>query len=131
MKKLILNAAAALVTVLGLGCIATASPVSASVICPDGNTANTLDECSQYSNIQGKDNNLMTMLGTIINVVLGIVGFVAVVMIIMGGISFITSQGDAAKVTRARNTILYGVIGLIVAILAFAIVNFVLTSVFK
>ena len=57
-------------------------------------------------------------------------GFMAVVMIIMGGISFITSQGDAAKVTRARNTILYGVIGLIVAILAFAIVNFVLTSVF-
>lgn len=131
MKKLILNAVAAFVTVLGLGCIAGVSPVSALVPCPDGSEANSLDACQQYSNIQKKDANLMTMLGTIINVVLGVVGFVAVVMIIMGGISFITSQGDAAKVTRARNTILYGVIGLIVAILAFAIVNFVLTSVFK
>lgn len=131
MKKLILNAVAAFVTVLGLGVVATTSPVSATVICPDGNSAPSLDACNQYSNIQNKDANLMSMLGTIINVVLGIVGFVAVVMIIMGGISFITSQGDAAKVTRARNTILYGVIGLIVAILAFAIVNFVLTSVFK
>lgn len=131
MKKLILNAVAAFVTVLGLGCIATASPVSATVICPDGNTATTLDACTQYNGLQGKDNDLMTMLSTIINVVLGVVGFVAVVMIIMGGISFITSQGDAAKVARARNTILYGVIGLIVAILAFAIVNFVLSSVFK
>lgn len=131
MKKLILNAVAAFVTVLGLGCIATASPVSAVVICPDGNTAATLDACKEYGKIQGKNNNLMDMLGIIINVVLGIVGFVAVVMIILGGISFITSQGDAAKVTRARNTILYGVIGLIVAILAFAIVNFVLSSVFN
>lgn len=130
MKKLILNAVAAFVTVLGLGCIATASPVSATVICPDGGTANTLDGCTQYGSIEGKDTNLMDILGIIINVILGVVGFVAVFMIILGGISFVTSQGDAAKVTRARNTILYGVIGLVVAILAFAIVNFVLSSVF-
>ena len=73
----------------------------------------------------------MGTVNTIINVIIGIVGFVAVVMMIMGGISFITSQGDSAKVAKARNTILYGVVGLIVAILAFAIVNFVLSSVFS
>ena len=51
-------------------------------------------------------------------------------MIVMGGISFATSQGDASKTTKARNTILYGVVGLVVALLAFAIVNFVLGAVF-
>ena len=52
-------------------------------------------------------------------------------MIVMGGISFATSQGDTAKVAKARNTILYGVVGLVVALLAFAIVNFVLNSIFN
>ena len=75
--------------------------------------------------------DLMGVVNTIINVIIGIVGFVAVIMMIMGGISFITSQGDSAKVTKARNTILYGVVGLVVALLAFAIVNFVLKSVFS
>ena len=59
------------------------------------------------------------------------VGFIAVAMIVMGGISFATSQGDTAKVAKARNTILYGVVGLVVALLAFAIVNFVLNSIFN
>ena len=72
----------------------------------------------------------MTRAKSIINVVLGIVGVVAVVVIIVAGVYFILSQGDAAKIARARNTILYGVVGLLVALLAFAIVNFVLSSVF-
>ncbi len=73
----------------------------------------------------------MWYLNRVINVVLGIIGVVAVIMIILGGIQYTTSQGDAAKATKARNTILYSVVGLIIALLAFAIVNFVLTSVFK
>lgn len=44
---------------------------------------------------------------------------------------FVTSTGEASKTTRARNTILYGVVGLVISLLAFAIVNFVLGSVFK
>ena len=72
----------------------------------------------------------MSTLSVIINVILGVVGFIAVVMIIIGGISFVTSQGDTSKVAKARNTILYGIVGLVVAILAFAIVNFVLSNVF-
>ena len=74
-------------------------------------------------------NNLMKTINDIINVVLGALGIVAVVVIIIGGIGFVTSQGDAARVTKARNTILYGVVGLVVALLAFAIVNFVLKGV--
>ena len=79
----------------------------------------------------GRTTDLMGTLTTIINVALGIIGFVAVVMIVMGGVQYTTSSGDAAKVTKAKNTILYGIVGLVVALLAFAIVNFVLANVFK
>ena len=54
---------------------------------------------------------------------------IAVIVIIIGGIFYMTSQGDPGKVSRAKNTILYAVIGLIVSLLAFAIVNFVLKAV--
>ena len=46
-------------------------------------------------------------------------------MIIYGGIQYTTSAGDSGKVTNAKNTILYAIVGLIVSILAYAIVNFV------
>lgn len=83
------------------------------------------------SSVGGDDGgNLMTHVQRIINVVIGVVGVIAVVIIIVGGISFTTSQGEAAKVAKARNTILYGIVGLVIAILAFAIVNFVLGAVF-
>ena len=62
----------------------------------------------------------------IINGVLYVVGILAVVMVIIGGVKYTTSGGDSAAVTSAKNTILYGIIGLVIAILAYAIVNFVI-----
>ena len=62
----------------------------------------------------------------IVNVLLFILGAIAVIMIIIGGIRYTTSNGDASNIKAAKDTILYAVIGLIVAILAYAIVNFVL-----
>ena len=61
----------------------------------------------------------------IIDTLLFIVGAIAVVMIIIGGIIYVTSAGDSGKVTQGKNTVLYAVIGLVVALLAFAIVNWV------
>lgn len=133
MKKLVLSALAAVLMVLGLSGIATLSPAYAQVICANGEPAGDYKECKEWAGDQGISNqkSLMENLTIIINVVVGVVGFVAVAMIVMGGISFATSQGDTSKVAKARNTVLYGVVGLVVALLAFAIVNFVLTSVFK
>ena len=68
------------------------------------------------------------MIRMIITTVIFAVGMVAVIMIIIGGVNYATSQGDAAKVQKAKSTILYGVIGLVVVLLAFAIVNFVLNG---
>ena len=67
----------------------------------------------------------------IINGVIAVLGLVAVVIIIIGGVQYMTSSGDAGKVKKAKDTILYGIIGLVVCILAFAIVNFVITNIIK
>ena len=58
-----------------------------------------------------------------------IVGVMAVIMIIWGGIRYVLSAGNSAALTSAKNTIMYAVIGLIVAILAYTIVNFVINTV--
>ena len=65
----------------------------------------------------------------IVDSVIGILGIVAVVFIVIGGVNYMTSTGDAAKVQKAKNTILYAAIGLIICALSFAIVNFVIFKV--
>ncbi len=62
----------------------------------------------------------------ITNTILYIIGILSVIMLIVGGLKYAVSAGDAKKVTDAKNTILYALIGLIISILAYAIVNFVL-----
>lgn len=61
----------------------------------------------------------------IINVVISVVGLIAVLVIVMGGQRYIVSAGDPGKIKQAKDMILYAVVALIVAGLAFAIVNFV------
>lgn len=65
----------------------------------------------------------------ITNTILYAVGIISVVMLIYGGLRYIVSGGDSKKVTDAKNTIMYAIIGLIISILAFAIVNFVINAV--
>ena len=65
----------------------------------------------------------------ITNTILFAVGIISVVMLIYGGLRYIISGGDSKKVTDAKNTIMYAIIGLIIAILSYAIVNFVISAV--
>lgn len=65
----------------------------------------------------------------VINILSLIVGTVAVIMIIVGGLRYITSGGNDSSVTGAKNTILYAIIGLVIVALAQVIVHFVLSSV--
>ncbi len=62
----------------------------------------------------------------VVNIISIIVGFVAVVMIIWGGMKYVTSGGESGKITSAKNTIMYALIGLVVVALAQFIVRFVL-----
>jgi len=78
----------------------------------------------QASNLFGSDG----IFQTITNVLLFIIGAISVIMLIIGGIRYVVSGGDQAAVTSAKNTILYAIVGIVVAILAYALVNFVITS---
>lgn len=77
-------------------------------------------------------NNQTTIFGDdgiferVVNVLLFLVGAISVIMLIVGGIRYIVSAGDQNQVTSAKNTILYAIIGIIVAVLAWGIVNFLL-----
>lgn len=77
------------------------------------------------------DSDLVGSITTILNAVIAILGIVCVVFIILGGITYMTSAGDAGKVKKGRDTILYGIIGLIICVLAFAIVNFVIKNILQ
>ena len=79
--------------------------------------------------IGGANNNitLMDAITSIIKVILFIVGALAVVMIIYSGIQYLLSAGDSAKVEKAKNTIMYAIVGLVVAIAAYAIVTWVVS----
>lgn len=61
----------------------------------------------------------------VISLLLFAVGIIAVIVIIIGGIKYVTSDGDSSKLKGAKETILYAVVGLVIAILAFSIVEFV------
>ena len=74
-------------------------------------------------------NTLEDNITNILNGVIAALGIVAVIVIIIGGINYMTSAGDASKVKKAKDTILYGIIGLIICVLAFAIVNFVIKNI--
>ena len=65
---------------------------------------------------------------TVINLLSLIVGIVAVIMIIIGGLKYITSSGDSNNVSSAKNTILYAIVGLVIVALAQVIVRFVLNK---
>jgi hypothetical protein len=73
-----------------------------------------------------QDTSAADAIKNVINVLLYVLGAVAVIVIVIGGIMYTTSGGESANVTKAKNMILYAVVGLVVALLAYAIVNFVI-----
>ena len=88
-----------------------------------GDTGGVNAGCGDADQVESKVNSTIKL---IINIFSFIVGIVAVIMIIIGGLKYITSSGDAGNVTSAKNTILYAIIGLVVVALAQIIVRFVL-----
>lgn len=126
MKK-IKNIIAVLGLVFGLGLLVAPMTVSAANVFDSACSGESADTAL----CQNKDQNATSYVSTIVNTLLYLLGAVAVIMIIYGGIRYTLSMGDAAKVQAAKNTILYSVVGLVVAILAYAIVNFVVKTMVK
>ncbi|MBQ3310301.1 hypothetical protein IJG73_02570 [Candidatus Saccharibacteria bacterium] len=106
--------------------------VSAALILYAGKVmAISVQEGAEAAKADGMPEELIGETGVftrITNTVLYIVGIISVIMLIYGGLRYILSGGDSKKVTDAKNTILYAIIGLIISILAYAIVNFVINN---
>lgn len=64
-------------------------------------------------------------LSRVVGILSLVLGAVAVIFIIWGGIKYITSNGDSSNISTAKSTIIYALIGLVVAVLARPIINFV------
>lgn len=101
-----------------------APSVMALDICPPGTPSDSA--ICQNSNNAGK--SFGSYLQTISNTLLFVLGAVAVITIIIAGVRYTTSHGDPKAVQVAKDTLLYAVIGIIVALMAYAIVSFVVTQ---
>ncbi len=73
--------------------------------------------------------SISAIFGQIANALIFLVGAVSVIMIIVGGLRYVLSNGDSTSTKGAKDTIMFAVIGIIVAIAAFAIVHFVTTNI--
>jgi len=113
--------------VLGVVAIPTAPAGAINVFDDTACNAGTKDTSVCKGTKNGAD-TINPLVKSIVDVLLFAIGIVSVIMIIVGGIRYTTSNGDASKVTAAKNTILYSVIGLVVALLAYVIVNFVVAQ---
>lgn len=126
MKKIITR------TLMGLALIVAvfASPLVSSELAFATDTAqqacNGVQAAGGNANCNG--NQLEKFLKDIVNILLFVIGTISVIMIIVGGLRYVLSGGDAGSIKAGKDTVLYAIIGLVVAIMAYAIVNFVLGS---
>lgn len=104
---------------IGIGVLSPGSAQAKSVIAEQCKGVTDSSICKDQ-NASGGD-----LVKNIVNVLLFIVGGISVIMIIVGGLLYVTSAGDSGGVTRAKATLTYAIVGLVVSFLAFAIVNFV------
>lgn len=106
-------------------------PVFASSCCDKlGLTGN---DCTRYEEMTGcndsADTRVNNTLSSVINTLLFIAGIISVIMIMYGGFTYMTSAGNAAKVSKGKTILIYSIVGLVISVLAYAIVRFVLKAI--
>ena len=123
-KKLLLIVGAMVFAMLGSSAL-----ISNAAIATDLNFDKALTDVGSDTGLQDRDLEPTSVVTQAIKWIMYAVGIVSVVMIVVGGIRYATSGGNAEKVKSAKNTILYACVGLAVALLALAIVNLVKSTV--
>lgn len=86
----------------------------------------TTDQIGYNPSITSLSNSTI---GGIMNTVYLVAGMIAVLIVVIAGLFYITANGDANQIAKAKNTILYAVIGLVVVMFAFIITQFVISQV--
>jgi hypothetical protein len=129
-NKILTGAGMLALTVASVGVVSLGSTVPVSAECDSSELSiSSGADCGQ-GNGQPTDlfNGDQSMFKRITDVMLFIIGAISVIMLIVGGIRYVVSGGDQGAVQSAKNTILYAIVGVIVAILAYAVVSFVTQS---
>lgn len=108
-------------SMVGVVSFAPAAQVGA-VVDPVGNACSIDSESELCKN---KNDSATDVVGDLVNAMLFIVGALSVIMIIVAGIMYVTSAGNANRVSQAKNTLTYAIVGVVVAMLAYAVVNWV------
>jgi len=106
-------------TIVGLTALALIPSAGAALLAPT-------DVPESISGAIGGQTDLKSLILTIIDYALGFLGLIAVIMVIYGGVLYVTSAGDSGKTDTAKKIILYTVIGIIIIMLSFVLVNAVL-----
>ena len=117
------------VLLVGLGLLAVHSPVHVAAL--NANQQAICDSIGSGTDCGASTNSstdVNSIIRTTINLFSGIVGVVAVIMIVVAGFKYITSGGDSAKLTSAKSTLVYALVGIVIVVLAQAIVKFVLSK---
>ena len=113
---------ASFILATAIGILAAPPSLAFNLTISDGaNSAKGVDQASTLFGSAG-------IFTTISNVMLFLVGAISVIMIVVGGLRYVISGGNSGNITAAKNTILYAIVGLIIAIMAYAIINFVIGS---
>ena len=105
--------------------LALSTALVAAPVAVESASAQVIDGLNMTKTADTQNTSVDTLIRNVINILLWAIGIVSVIMIIIGGIRYATSNGDSNQVTAAKNTIMYAVIGLVIAIFAYAIVYFV------
>ncbi|MEK7603353.1 MAG: hypothetical protein AAB459_03865 [Patescibacteria group bacterium] len=124
MKKLIATFFISLATLLPSLGLMSAQLVHAQAD-PKGNICKGIGGCTEPAGSK----TVNDIVETVINILSFVIGIAGVIMVIVGGFKYVISQGDSNSINSAKNTILYALVGLVVAAMAQVIVRFVLNKV--
>ncbi len=130
MKRLML----ALVAVVGAGAVSglpaplLASSDTSTIVGKACNYADFLPGCADKQRLDEEAGGQSPFIQRAVNTFLFAAGIVAFIFVIIGGVRYMTSTGDAARIQSAKDTVLYAVIGLIVTILAVPISAFIISA---
>lgn len=118
------------VALLAIAIVAFAPSITTQVVSADA----VADACEGIGltgadcNKKSAGNSLSNVISTIINILSAIIGAVAVIMVIISGLRYVTSAGDAQKVSTAKSTLIYAIVGLVIVAVAQILVRFVFNT---
>ena len=90
---------------------------------------NTSTSAVKLDNPLGEGTTPNDLIGRIINSILGIVGSLALLMFVYGGLTWMTSSGNPEKVKKGRDVIIWSAIGLVIVFASYGLVKFLLLNI--